>query len=157
MQSALAKYEIHVMPSQAKVVCLLIIAMAGLFLFSCSYVNHGKIDYTSDGNYERTYAQPSIAIMERIIEFREKYNVWPASKEEFTAKDPRYRAAFEGFPYLSTTFKIVDFDNMIFYFKENVKNIENYEKNGVKDVISYRGYVKFYKEEGKFIWKMKIQ
>ena len=95
--------------------------------------------------------------MERIVEFREKYNVWPASKEEFMAKDPRYSAAFEEFPYLSAKFKIVDMDNMIFYFKQNLKNIENYEKNGVRDALSYHGYVKFYKEGGKFLWKMKVQ
>lgn len=146
------------MSLQAKVVCLLVIAIGGLFLFSCSGYRRGPgpLDYTADRKNQYQHAKPSIAIMERIVEFREKYNVWPTTKEEFMSKDQRYSAAFEDFPYLSTEFKIIDNNNMTFYFKQNVKNIENYEKNGVKDPLIYRGYVKFYKEGEKFVWKMKF-
>ena len=39
----------------------------------------------------------------------------------------------------------------------NIKDIENYKKTNKVDLNSYGGSVRFFKENGKFIWKLKMK
>lgn len=136
---------------QTKPLYLTCIAVSISFLISCSYVN-----YTPRNQSQRDAARPSPVLLNRIIEFREKYFGWPVSKDEFIYKDPRYKEAFAGFPYLSTQFKIIDGDNMIFYFDQHIKDEENYKTTGKTDLNAFHGKATFYKQNGTFIWKVKM-
>jgi len=112
--------------------------------------------YTPHSKKQQQIAKPSIFLIESIIEFREAYNTWPISKQEFIAKKTKYKEAFIDFPYLNIQFKIKDNDNMTFYFTEHIKDEQRYEKTQRIDLNSYGGEVKFYKENGKFVWKIRM-
>jgi hypothetical protein len=112
--------------------------------------------YTPHSKEQQQRAKPSIFLIESIIEFREAYNTWPISKQEFTAKKTKYKEAFIDFYYLNTQFKIKDNDNMTFYFSAYIKDEQRYEKTQRIDLNSYGGEVKFYKENDKFIWKIRM-
>lgn len=101
-------------------------------------------------------AKPSIVLLDRIIEFREENNAWPFSKEEFINTGVKYREAFAGFPYLKTTFKVVDNNTMTFSFSEHQKDVEKYKETQQVDLNSYGGQARFYKEGEKFMWKLKM-
>ena len=45
---------------------------------------------------------------------------------------------------------------MVFYFDQHVKDVANYNATRKVDLNSYAGEVRFYKEEGKFLWKIKM-
>jgi hypothetical protein len=68
----------------------------------------------------------------------------------------KYKDALHGFKYQNTRFKIIDQDNMIFYFSDHVKDAANFESTERIDLNSYGGRVKFYKRDGKFLWKIKM-
>ena len=114
------------------------------------------ITYTPHSRKQQQLAKPSVSLIEYIIEFRGIYDTWPVSKEEFVSKNTKYKEAFTGFPYLNIQFKIKDQDNMTFYFNTHIKDEQRYEKTQRIDLNSYGGEVKFYKENGKFIWKIRM-
>jgi len=100
--------------------------------------------------------QPSIVLLNKIVDYREENNTWPSSKETFIRSSPKYKEAFEGFPYAYVFFKIKDNNTMTFYFTDHIKDMKNYEQTRKIELNAYRGYVRFYKENGKFIWKIKM-
>jgi hypothetical protein len=122
-----------------------------IFLSGCNYFTYTP---RSKKNIQRE--KPSVVLLNRIIEFREEYNSWPFSKEEFTSTGSKYKEAFDGFPYMQTTFKVIDNNTMNFSFSEHVKDIQNYQETRKADLNSYGGQVRFYKEKDKFIWKLKM-
>jgi len=101
--------------------------------------------------------KPSIVLLDRIIEFREEYNAWPFSIEEFINKAKKYKDAFEGLPYLTTKFKVIDNNTMTFSFYDHIKDVQNYKETEKIDLNSYYGEVRFYKENDKFMWKIKMK
>jgi hypothetical protein len=122
-------------------------------LFSrCNYVT-----YTPHSKKKIQHEKPSVVLLNRIIEYREEFNGWPFSKEEFISKGSKYKEVFEGFPYMQTTFKVIDNNTMTFSFYEHVKDIQNYKETNKVDLNSYGGEAKFYKEKEKFIWKIKMK
>jgi hypothetical protein len=121
----------------------------------CDVILH-NFTYRPHSKKQQQEAKPSIVLLERIIQFRENYQQWPNSKEDFMSRDRKYKEAFTGFKYLYTEFKIIDSDRMIFYFLQNVKDEDKYNSSGKIDLNRYGGEVKFYKEGGKLIWKMKM-
>ena len=46
---------------------------------------------------------------------------------------------------------------MVFSFSEHVKDIQHYKETNKIDLNSYAGNVRFFKENGKFIWKLKMK
>lgn len=72
-------------------------------------------------------------------------------------KGVEYARAFDGFSYTYTRFKTVDSTTMIFYFSGHVKDQASYEETQKVDLNGYNGSVKFYKEKGKFLWKLKMK
>jgi len=50
--------------------------------------------YTPHSKKQQQIAKPSIFLIESIIEFREAYNTWPISKQEFIAKKTKYNFMF---------------------------------------------------------------
>jgi len=136
---------------QTKPFHLTCIVLAVSFLISCAYTT-----YSPRSKFQRDAARPSPVLLDRIIEFREKYFGWPVSKEDFISKDPRYKQSFAGFPYLSTQFKTIDADNMIFYFDQHIKDEEKYNATQKTDLNAFHGKVTFYKQGGIFVWKIKM-
>jgi hypothetical protein len=122
-----------------------------MMLSSCQYVT-----YTPRSRTQQQLAKPSIVLLDRIVEFRQNFNEWPLSREYFMAKGQRYREAFNGFNYLHTDFKIIDNDNLHFYFSQHIVDEAAYRESGKVDVNSLGGVVKFYKQDGKFLWKIKM-
>lgn len=122
-----------------------------MLLASCEYTT-----YTPRSRRQQQLAKPSMVLLDRIIEFRETFNEWPLSKEYFMAQGPRYKEAFNGFNYLYTEFRIVDNDNLLFYFDQYVKDNAAYKETGLVDLNKLNGVVKFYKQDGKFLWKIRM-
>jgi hypothetical protein len=119
---------------------------------SCNYVTYTP---RSKKNIQRE--KPSPVLLDRIIEFRQEFNSWPFSKEEFTSKGGKYKQAFDGFPYLSVKFNVIDNDNMLFTFYDHIVDRKNYDESKKVDLNSYSGEVKFFKEKDLFIWKIKMK
>ena len=80
---------------------------------------------------------------------------WPNSKTDFISKGLKYYEVFENFPYQQTDFKIIDSNTMVFSYSQHIKDVRNFEKTEKVDLNSYDGSVRFYKVNGKFIWKIK--
>ncbi|HEX6191902.1 MAG TPA: hypothetical protein VFZ42_06045 [Chitinophagaceae bacterium] len=121
------------------------------FASSCN-----TITYTPRGKKNIQKEKPSPALLDKIVSFREDFNSWPFSKEEMTGKGGIYRTAFDGFPYMQVRFKVIDHNNMVFYFSDHRRDVQNYKETQKIDLNSYGGEVKFYKEKEKFIWKIKM-
>lgn len=136
------------MSSYKKIIPVLLL---GAFFLSCNHTT-----YSVHGKRNQQKNKPSIVLLNRIVEFREQYNTWPFSKEEFVNKGPKFKEAFIGFPYTQATFKVIDNNTMTFFFSEHIQDVQNYEKTKKVDINSYSGEVKFYKENDKFIWKIKM-
>jgi len=127
--------------------CLAIIAFA-----SCNYFT-----YTPRTKRQVQREKPSVVLLQRMVEFREEFNSWPFTMEEFIGKGQKYKEAIQGFPYRQTKFDVIDNNTMIFSFFDHKKDAENYKQTTLVDLNSYNGYVKFYKEKDKFIWKLKMR
>jgi hypothetical protein len=125
--------------------CLLILA-------SCN-----SFTYTPHSKKKAQREKPSVVLLNSIIEFREEQNAWPFSKEEFMSKGKKYRDAFAGFPYTRTVFKVIDNNTMVFSFYDHVKDVQQYNQTGKSDLNGYQGEVKFFKDNEKFIWKLKMK
>ena len=136
---------------QKRSVIILWLTIIVVFCISCRFTT-----YTPRSKRQKQLAKPSIVLLERIGEFNEKYNTWPLTKEEFISKGARYKEAFTNFPYQYTRFKIIDSDNMIFYFDQHVHDITNFNMSQKVDLNSYRGEVRFFKEKEKLRWKIKM-
>ena len=120
-------------------------------LFGCNstmITHHSKL--------EQQQAKPSTNLLECMLEFREIHTYWPQTKEEFTSSNSNYKKSMSDFPYLDTRFKIINQDKMTFYFNQHIKDVENYKQKKKVDLNAFGGEVKFYKENGKFIWKIKM-
>ena len=130
---------------------LLTVLLGMLLLSSCAYTT-----YTPHSRRQQQLAKPSVVLLDRIVEFRETFNEWPLSKEYFIAKGPRYKEAFNGFNYLHTEFRILDNDNLLFYFDQHIKDEAAYRESGLVDLNKLNGVVKFYKQDGKFLWKIRM-
>ena len=115
-----------------------------------------QFTYSAHSKKAKQKARPSVILLNSIVSFREEFNSWPFSKEEFLAKGPQYRASFNGFPYMQATFHVIDNNTMTFYFSDYIKDIQNYNQSQKIDLNSYSGEVRFYKEKDKFIWKIKM-
>lgn len=140
---------------QTKPLGSLVIAVSLFFVLGCDTL-YIPVTYTPRSRQKKNAHRPSIVLIDMIVEFRERYNSWPYSKEQFTSKDPRYKELFIGFPYQHTRFDVIDQDNMIFYFDQHVKDEEHYKEYQTIDLNAYRGEVKFYKENGRFLWKTRM-
>jgi hypothetical protein len=134
-----------------KFILQLTIVFILISLSSCNYTT-----YSPRTKHQKHLAQPSLVLVQRIVDYREKFNSWPLSKEEFISKDSKYREAFLDFPYQYIRFDAKDIDHMTFFFDQHIKDVENYSTNQKVDLNAYRGEVKFYKEDGKFLWKIKM-
>jgi len=106
-------------------------------------------------NKNKQKEKPSVMLLNSFVDFRMEQGVWPVSKNDFISKGKKYAESFAGFRYNSTRFKIIDNDQMVFYFSDHVRYAAKYEPNTV-DLSDLAGEAKFYKENGKFLWKLKM-
>lgn len=100
--------------------------------------------------------QPSIVLLNRIVDYRLEQQTWPFSREDFMSKGKKYQEAFQGFRYSETRFKIQDSNTMTFFFSGHIQDLENYRQSGKVDLNSYGGEVKFYFENDRYLWKLKM-
>ena len=120
-----------------------------LFFSGCNYFT-----FTPRSRYNKKHEMPSVTLLSKIIEYREEFNEWPFSKEQFTSKGKKYKDAFVDFRYLSARFDIIDNDKMNFIFSEHIKDFETHKTTGKIDLNRYCGEAKFFKEREKFTWKL---
>lgn len=99
---------------------------------------------------------PTAQLYEQIVDFRETLGGWPSSRQDFISKNIRYYKALEGFKYNTLIFKIKDSNNMTFYFSDHIADISKQAKTKKSEINKYGGEVKFFKENGKFLWKVKM-
>jgi len=119
---------------------------------SCSYVS-----YTPKSKAKRLQEQPSILIFDRIVDFRIEQRGWPVSRQDFISKGIKYYEVFDGFQYQTTSFNVIDSNTMDFYFRDHIKDIEKEKRTRRTDINSYNGSVHFYKENGKFLYRIKMR
>lgn len=119
-------------------------------IVACNYVT-----YTPRSKRNKQGETPSLVIFERIVDFRIEQMGWPTSKTDFISKGIKYYEVFENFPYQYTDFKIIDSNTMTFTYSQHIKDVKKFDKTEKVDLNSYGGSVNFYKENGKFIWKIK--
>ncbi len=133
-----------------KTIILFFVAGA-ILLISCR-----NFTYIPKSKKKQLRETPSVLIFDRIVDFRIEQGGWPTSKEDFISKGTKYYEVFNDFPYLTTIFKIADSNRMIFFFSDHIKDKTRYNETKQTDVNSYNGSVKFWKENGKFLWKIKM-
>ena len=126
--------------------------LALMIFTSCSLIT-----YTPRSKKNIHREQPSMLLLDGIVDFRIEQMGWPTSKEDFMSKGLKYWNAFQGFPYNYTKFTRIDSNKMIFYFSDHIKDVENFKQTEKVDLNSYHGRVTFYKEDGKFIWELKMK
>ena len=129
-----------------------VLAVSSLQLVSCNYLT-----YTPRSKSSVRREKPSIMVLNSIVEFRNEHRRWPENTYELTNSSVRWYKAFEGFPYNYTRFKITDSNNMTFYFADHVQDRASANETGLVDLNSYNGQAKFYPENGKFVWKLKMK
>lgn len=133
----------------------LVPAFLTFLLLSGTACNYTTYTVRSRKNIQRE--KPSIVLLNKILDFRVEQNYWPYSREDFMSKGVKYASAFDGFPYTYTRFKTIDSTTMVFYFSGHVKDQARFEETQKVDMNSYGGSVRFYKEKGKFLWKLKMR
>jgi hypothetical protein len=99
---------------------------------------------------------PSMLVLEKIAEFRTEQNGWPVSIADITSKGIKYHKAFKDFPYTENYFRIFDSNRMTFYFSGHVQDIDDYNTYKKINLRVYSGRARFYKEHGRFVWKLKM-
>src|SRR5215208_2227962 len=119
---------------------------------ACNYLTYTP---RSKKNIQRE--KPPVILFYRIVDFRTEQNRWPVSKQDFISQGKKYMEAFAGSSYNYTQFKVKDSNTMTFYFSNHIKDAQNYNETGLIDLNSYHGRAKFYKENNKFIWKVKMK
>lgn len=129
-----------------------ILLVVGLLSTSCNYVT-----FTPRSKKNVRRETPSLLIFDRMVDFRLEQMGWPTSKMDFMSKGIKYYEVFENFPYQETNFKIIDSNTMVFAFSQHIQDINNYKKTNKVDLNSYGGSVRFFKENDKFIWKLKMK
>jgi hypothetical protein len=122
-----------------------------IFLVGCNYITA-----TPHSKRKQHLESPSILLFDKIVDFRIEQGGWPTSKQDFESRGTKYYEVFNGFKYQTTEFKRIDSNTMIFYFSNHVKDYDRYQASRKVDINSYNGQVKFYKENNKFLWKLKM-
>ena len=89
-------------------------------LLSCNHFTA-----TPHSKKQQLMERPSPFLCDRIVDFRIAEGGWPTSKLDFSNKGIKYYEAIKDFPYQTTDFKIKDSTEMIFYFSNNIKDINN--------------------------------
>lgn len=127
-------------------ICLILLV---LLTASCDY-----IPYRLHSRKQNFKERPSILICERIVDFRIAEGGWPTSKIDFMSKGVKYYEVLKNFPYENTEFKIKDSTEMTFYYYGHKADNERMQKTNKIDLNVYHGSIRFWKENGKFLWKV---
>ncbi|HEX7844963.1 MAG TPA: hypothetical protein VF476_04120 [Chitinophagaceae bacterium] len=130
---------------------ILMFAALSFSLASCS-----EFTFTPRSKKRVQQEKPSVGLLNMMIAYREEQQVWPFSKQDFISKGLKYKTAFDGFPYNYTNFKVVDENEMIFYFSDHRRDAAAYQQTGKIELNSLGGRVRFYKDKNKFVWKLKM-
>jgi hypothetical protein len=129
-------------------VCVFIINL----LQSCNYFT-----YTPHSKRQRLVERPSVAICDKIVDFRYSEGGWPTSRQDFMNKGLKYYEVIKDFPYQNTEFKIKDSTEMTFYFGGHIQDAKRALKTKKTDINNYNGNIHFWKEGGKFLWKINMR
>lgn len=122
----------------------------------CLFAACKNVTYIPKSKKKQQLATPSILIFDRMVDFRVEQGFWPTSIQEFTSKGIKYYEVMKDFKYLESSFKIKDSNRMVFYFSNHIKDEQRYNETREVDLNSYSGSVKFWKENNKFIWSIKM-
>jgi hypothetical protein len=125
-------------------------------LFICM-ISCNHFTYRPHSIKAKMLERPSISICVKIVEFRIAEGGWPISKQDFMNKGIKYYEEMKDFPYQTTEFKIKDSNNMVFYFRDNIKDIERYKKTQKGDFNGFHGNIVFWKEGDRFLWKINMK
>jgi hypothetical protein len=134
-----------------------ILVFAYLFITAFILPSCNNFTVTPHSKKQQLMERPSAFLCDRIVDFRITEGGWPISKIDFSNKGIKYYEAIKDFPYQTTEFKIKDSTEMTFYFRDNIKDIERYKKNKKIDLNSYNGNIHFWKEDGRFLWKINMK
>ena len=128
-----------------------------IFMIAFLFIGCNHFGYTPHSKKQRVEERPSAAICDKIVDFRIAIGSWPISKQDFMYKDLKYYEVMKDFPYQTTEFKIKDSTEMTFYFSENIKDLAKAKRTRKIDINSYKGNIHFWKENGRFLWKINMK
>lgn len=120
-------------------------------LFACS-----EVMFTPRSKKSKLREMPSMMLCERIVDFRNEYGRWPVSREDIANRGKKYYEVFRDFKYTYTYFKTKDSNTMVFFFSEHQKDLSNYEDTRKIEMNKFGGTIRFFKYDGKFLWKIKM-
>ncbi|OLY90779.1 hypothetical protein SAMN05444008_1237 [Cnuella takakiae] len=112
--------------------------------------------YRPHSRQQQQRAKPPVSLLEEILVYRQLYGNWPASREQFVARDARFEAAFRGFPYRDVRFRARSRAELLFSFSGHIRDEQAYQQTGLIDLNGYGGTVRFYRDKGRWIWKIKM-
>ena len=134
-----------------KLVCRLYVISILVSFYGC-----GQFTYTPHSAKEKYFARPHVQFMMTVVNFREKYGVWPPSIGEMELMFPEAKKIIHDFQYQSLDFLIKDKDNLTINFY-NYKKTLYYGDPTVVDLNAFQGRIRFYKSDNKFVWKVKMK
>ena len=127
------------------------VVIISILFFSC-----GDFIYTPRSRNKVRQANPSLNLLQSIVDYRLDQYGWPVSKEDFMNKGKKYHDAFNNFNYKYITFKIIDSNTMTFYFSGHIYDTELYDKTGISELNPYAGRVKFFRVNDRLVWRVKM-
>lgn len=102
--------------------------------------------YRPHARKQQQRARPPVPLLEEIIVYLQLYGSWPATKEQFVARDERFKSAFQGFPYQYVRFQPKSPEELVFHFSGHTADEQAYRQSGLIDLNGYNGTVRFYRD-----------
>ena len=114
-----------------------------------------QFTYRPHSAKQKYFARPHMQFMMAVVDFREKYGVWPPSVSEIVIRVPTSKKIIEDFQYETANFVIKDNDHLTVYFS-GYKKKSYYADETKIDLNAFHGRINFFKSQGKFVWKLKM-
>lgn len=130
----------------------------GIFLLFLLFASPGcsEVVYRPHSAKQKYFARPHLQFLDLVASYRETHGFWPASLVILKNTSPGNDKIIDDFQYAWVEFKIKSDDKMTMYFSQYKK--EPYISNNDKiDLNVFNGRVNFFKSNGKFAWKVKMQ
>jgi len=121
-----------------------------------SFYGCGQVTYQPHSAKQKYFAKPHVQFMMTVVNFREKYGVWPPSLGEMELMLPEAKKIIHDFQYQSVDFLIKDGDNLTVRFY-NYKKTSYYADPSKIDLNAFQGRIRFYKSDNKFVWKVRMK
>ena len=134
-----------------KVICRLSTFALLLCVSGCS-----QFVYLPKSAKQKYFARPHIQFMMAVVEFRESTGGWPASQFELENQKAKNWKIIHDFQYRNLHFQQRKGDELFVYFDDYKRELY-LDVPGKTDLNTFHGVICFYKNNEKFVWKVKMR